>query len=67
MGRGTPSDVVGCGRKYGVRPIRILRDAVGLEMLKNRGRPASGVVKYDHSHPIGIRVRARKKVVGMAL
>ena len=37
----------GYAEKYGVRPMRILRDAVSLEMLKNGGRPASGIVKYD--------------------
>ena len=35
----------GYAEKYGVRPMRILRDAVSLEMLKNGGRPASGIVE----------------------
>jgi hypothetical protein len=51
VGRGTPSDwsgVVenlqrdGFAEKYGVHPIRILGDAVSLEMRKNGGRPVSG-------------------------
>jgi ATP-dependent Clp protease ATP-binding subunit ClpB len=42
----------GYSEKYGVRPMRktamrILRDVVSLEMLKNGGRPVSGVVEYD--------------------
>jgi hypothetical protein len=37
----------GYSEKYGVRPRRIFRDAVSLEMLKNAGRPVSGIVKYD--------------------
>jgi hypothetical protein len=56
MGRGTPSDLVGCGRIRTARGLcgeiwcasmRILRDAISLEMLKNGGRPASGIVEYD--------------------
>jgi ATP-dependent Clp protease ATP-binding subunit ClpA len=42
----------GYSEKYGVRPMRkmamrILRDVVSLEMLKNGGRAVRGVVEYD--------------------
>jgi ATP-dependent Clp protease ATP-binding subunit ClpA len=42
----------GYSEKYGVRPMkktamRILRDVVSLEMLKNGGGSVSGVVEYD--------------------
>jgi hypothetical protein len=42
----------GYSEKFGALPLRkaamqILRDAVSLEMLKNGGRPVSGVEEYD--------------------